>query len=257
MIIKLEESLKKATPYMLRNDGAWLTCGVMHPYIKYIQQDTAENQLIDLFTIRPEHLEWFYHNTLNEVAKQDIIEMVSAIVINNYYSFSESLINYLRQTYPVRNSAASKFDIEAAFEKLSMDLNQEFCRARTSNLRWAGDSNEIYFRISSVEFNWFDLIWNVVYNNKQFISDVTVCKDQQTFGGRMEYYKHGSDLLCHIPVDDFINLSGKPILETDNAFINRLRQGQSLDAAFGEWHPYHLRNCVKPFIESYLKNSFK
>ena len=51
---------------------------------------------------------------------------------------------------------ASKFDIEAAFEKLSMDLNQEFCRARTSNLRWAGDSNEIYFRISSLEFNWFD-----------------------------------------------------------------------------------------------------
>ena len=147
--------------------------------------------------------------------------------------------------------------MEAVFEKLTDDLNQEFCRARTSNLRWAGDSNEIYFRISSIEFNWFDLIWNVVYNNQQFISDVTVCKDQQTFGGRMEYYKHGSKTLCHIPVNDFITLSGRPILESNNAFINRLRQGCFLDETFGEWHPYHLRKCFKPIVESYLAENFE
>lgn len=32
----LKESLDKATPYMLRNDGALLKCGTCHPYISNV-----------------------------------------------------------------------------------------------------------------------------------------------------------------------------------------------------------------------------
>ena len=257
MIINLIEGLQKATPYMLRNDGTWLTCGLVHPYIKYIIQDTNARQIYDLLTGRPDHLKWFYDNTLNIRAKHDIETFVSALVSTDYFNLPTDTIEFLKQTYPIKATTASKSDIEAVFEKLNDDLNQEFCRVRTSNLRWAGDSNSIYFRISSIEFNWFDLIWKVVYENKNFISDVTICKDTQTFGGALTYYKHGNLIINELPVNDFITLSGKPVIESNNVFVNRLRQAKSLDETFGERHPYHTHKCYSLFIEDYLNYNFE
>ena len=72
-------------------------------------------------------LDWFYDNSLNEETKK---------LIENFDRTKETI------------------------ERLWYLTNQEFCRVRTSNYRYktGGDNGEIYFRISSENFNWFDLI---------------------------------------------------------------------------------------------------
>lgn len=210
MIGEIRESLKSATPYMLRNDGELLNCGIIHPYIKYIKQDRNKNQIVDLFSNRPDHLLWFFNNTKVDTTKRDIIDFASAVVNVNPYNLNDDVISSIKNSYNLTDKVGSQFDIESLFEQLTDETNQEFCRVRTSNIRWGGNDGSIYFRISSIGFNWFNIIWNVVYNNKDFISTVNICKDLQTFGGELTYYRHNNKVMSNMPVDDFIKLSGNP-----------------------------------------------
>lgn len=257
MSIKLIKSIKAATPYMLRNDGKLLSCGDIHPYIKYIIQDSDTNQIIDLFTSYPEHLKWFYNNTNKSVIKRDIIDFISMIINVNPYNFSNNLLSKLKLNYDANNMSGSQFDIEQLFEKLNDETNQEFCRVRTSNMRYGGTDNSIYFRISSIGFNWFDLIWTVVYNNRNFIETVTICKDTQSLGGSLTFYKHAGRIMSNIPIDDFINLPGNPVFEKTNIFAKRLNSGASLEETFGEYHPFHIRKCINLFKDDYLSENFE
>ena len=50
-------------------------------------------------------------------------------------------------------------------------------------------------------------------DNKDFIKYITVVKDQQTFGKPYDYYKHKDKELKHIPTEEFLTLSGNPIIE--------------------------------------------
>ena len=59
-----------------------------------------------------------------------------------------SNFNITDKTYSCKGN-----ELYSILEQVSNDVNQEFCRVRTSNLKIGGDSNEIYFRISSNGFN--------------------------------------------------------------------------------------------------------
>lgn len=173
-----KEELFSMTPYMLRNDGALLTCGELHPYIKMSNTASYETNLKTLNS-HPDFLDWFYDNTLNEETKELIKEFKKEP--------DEELMNLLNDL-----------------------TNQEFCRVRTSNykVKYGGDNGQIYFRISSTGFNWFDLIWNIVSKFSKDIKEVTVMKDKQTFGGKeFDYYYN------HLPTDQFLTLKGNPIVE--------------------------------------------
>ena len=78
---------------------------------------------------------------------------------------------------------------------------------RTSSLLYGGTSKDIFFRISSIDFNWFPVIRNVVNDNKNFISTITVCKDSNTFGNPFEAYKVKDVTLKNIPVEEFLEIS--------------------------------------------------
>ena len=169
------ESLPEMTPYMLRQDGALLKCGDIHPYIKMSTKTSYETNLHTL-NLHPEFLDWFYENTLDPVTK-DLID---------------------------------KFRKEPTPELMDVlnDLtNEDFCRVRTSNykVKSGGKNGQIYFRISSTNFDWFNLIWGVVAKFVHDIDNVTVMKDSQTFGGKeFDYYYD------HVPVDEFLTLKGNP-----------------------------------------------
>lgn len=177
---KLEsEELFSMTPYMLRNDGKLLECGELHPYIKMSNSTSYETNLKTLNN-HLDFLDWFYNNTLSDETKELIEEFKKEP--------SEELMNLLNDL-----------------------TNQEFCRVRTSNykVKYGGDNGQIYFRISSTGFNWFDLIWNIVFKYSKDIREVTVMKDKQTFGGKeFEYYYD------HMPVDEFLSLKGNPVIES-------------------------------------------
>lgn len=180
-VLTSQEKLSITTPYMLRNDGELLTCGEIHPYIKSYRKESLEKTLKYL-DLHKSFLEWFYNNSLNEETK--------------------SLIKNFDKT-------------EKTIDRLWYLTNQEFCRVRTSNYRYkiGGDNGEIYFRISSENFNWFDLIWNTCVKFIHSIDYVTIMKDPQTFGKQFDYIIIRNNKINKFPIKEFIELEGEPLVE--------------------------------------------
>ena len=179
------KELTSTTPYMLRNDGALLPCGDAHPYIKMYNNSTYEQNLHELFDLHPNFLEWYKANSKLE----NIDELIEGL---------------------------KKEPTSDKLNKLNDLMNQEFCRVRTSNhkYKYGGDNGEIYFRISSTGFNWFDLIWKVVNEFSNQIKKVSVLKDTQTFGTHgFTYYKLKGKDINHMDVEEFITAPGNPIIE--------------------------------------------
>lgn len=179
----LESSeLKITTPYMLRRDGKLLECGDYHPYIKSYRKELVE-ETKKYLSLHKDFLEWFYDNTLNEEVRE--------------------LISNLKYT-------------QEEIDRLWYLTNQEFCRVRTSNYRYktGGDNGEIYFRISSENFNWFDLIWNICVKYSPSIDYITIMKDPQVFGKQFEYIKIKGESMNKYPLKNFIELGDEQIIES-------------------------------------------
>lgn len=169
------------TPYMLRNDGALLKCGSVHPYIKLYYEDSWDKALED---IDDEDLQWYFDNTLN-------------------YHLRDCIKRFRR---------IKSLELLKEINDLS---NQEFCKVRTSNhkYKYGGDNGEIYFRICSKGFNWFDIIWNTVLRFKDFIKDVTVMRDFATFGKQFDYCYIKGNPVKHMDINEFLALPGNPQVE--------------------------------------------
>lgn len=184
-----ETIIKSNTPYMLRNDGILLECGATHPYIKIYQEYDYDKNLKE-FLKHENYLSWFKENSKNEKTLE---------LLNKFESLEDKTTK----------------EAEDIFNELHRLTSDEFCKVRTSNIKYAygGDNGEIYFRISSEDFNWFDLIWNVVMQNKESIKAVTVVKDKPFIGNAQEYYVIGDKKLSHLPVEEFLTLSGNPVIE--------------------------------------------
>lgn len=247
MKFKLVETLEKATPYMLRNDGELLECGDIHPYILKISEDIKEiiNGWIDL-----DALYWFYNNTKKEYTKKSIRAIAKYFIkkfgIKDDFTVSiygNKDVNYNfgfdEKTYQIKDGEIAGF-----VETLNYDTNQEFCRVRTSSMLWGGTSNDIYFRVSSIGFNWFPIIWNIVYKYREGISTVTICKDSSTFGGTFNPYSIDGKKLYMIDVDDFITLGGNPIIEKVTSELDainharkKLSNGFTISEAYDWIHP--------------------
>lgn len=254
-----EEYLKPQTPYMLRDDGKLLTCGRIHPYIKYNGWNDNRNEIEHLFNDNLDYLKWFYENTNKQITRDNIELFVSMIVANRiYFDISKDVIKEVEALFPIYNEAnCDQETIEELFEQLNNDTNQEFCRLRTSHMKAPiGNSGKVYFKISSNEFNWFDLIWNLIYSNKNFITNISICTDTQSKGGRVYFYKHNGQEINEMPVDDFLNLSGNPVIESNNEIINGLRKGKLLEELTGSIPSHHLNYLHKLIEENYLNETF-
>lgn len=208
---KLIESLDTTTPYMLRNDGALIACGQIHPYI-FMYFDTDFNTNYTKLVQHPEFLIWFYENTLITETRQ-LIARLAALEKQKFKTVSETL------NLPEITSLETYDAVPQICEQLNLATNQEFCRVRTSNYKYkyGGDNGEIYFRISSTNFNWFDLIWNVVNQFKNQLKSVTVMKDYAALGEQFAYYKVKDIIVNKLPVEEFLSLPGNPIIEQINA----------------------------------------
>lgn len=178
-----EDAIQPTTAYMLRNDGTLLTCGSVHPYLKPTFASSFEES-INSPNFVPS-INWYIQNTLNTHLRELLVML---------------------QTQPTPQ----------LLEQAWTASNDEFCRVRTSNIRYkyGGDNGEIYFRISSTGFNWFDAIWKTVYQNPS-IKYVTVVKDNQSTGSTgFNYYSVKGQELNKRPRQEFITLGGRPILES-------------------------------------------
>ena len=234
---KMVELVRIATPYMLDNDGNLLECGIIHPYIMS-SFESEEEALKKLLKERFESLLWFHENGNKD--------------IKNYIEILVTSCTEYGYTVPQNNIKKSEYIIEAEKDLfvfltiLNNETNQQFCRVSMSSLLFGGTSDEVCFRIGSEGFNWFPLIWQVVYDNKNFISNVTICKDQNVFGKYVSCYLDGK-ALEHIPVDEFLMRNGNSTIEKmdyDSVVITeastRLCEGASLSDSFRDLHPRYI-----------------
>ena len=243
---KMVEFVRIATPYMLDNDGNLLECGIIHPYIMS-SFESEEEALKKLLKERFESLLWFYENGNKD--------------IKNYIEILVTSCPEYGYTVPQNNIKKSEYIIEAENDlfvfltTLNNETNQQFCRVSMSSLLFGGTSDEVCFRIGSEGFNWFPLIWQVVYDNKNFISNVTICKDQNVFGKYVSCYLDGK-ALEHIPVDEFLMRNGNSTIEKmdyDSGVITeastRLCEGASLSDSFRDLHPRYINEFFERMKE--------
>jgi hypothetical protein len=245
--------LQEHTPYMLRNDGELYTCGETHPYVVYCY--TEDSKVIDTFISNSDQVKWFYDHTRYEEVKRNV-----AIIVESLYRLGFIVeIDLTSDRYCLDEGLLIEY-----IKTLSQACNQEFCRMRTSNLLWGGNGGNTYFRISSHDFNWFDAIWNVAYDNRNFITSVTISTDSTSLGGEISYYVHNGKLINLLPTDEFITLSGNPIIEelhTDtldmlNHVNKQLSKAKCLYEAFGELNPKYINGFNKLAIKKYKARYF-
>lgn len=141
---------------MLRNDGEIFKVNKSHPYI-VDKRDFPKPSSIRLSDIEYEifdddnnSLEWFYNHTKYEATKKDI----EALVVG--------FCNYVSGNLPDWIGIPS-FDIDISLDELQHQMmlvtdecNQEFLRVRTGGLYNPHNDSCIYFRVSSIGYNWFD-----------------------------------------------------------------------------------------------------
>ena len=246
------ENLEKATPYMLRNDGAFIKCKGYHPYISNIYNDNDD--LKSLVNERVDELYWFYKNTNQKETKEDI-----RIIVKSLCKLDENYLHttdYLIDKFEISDKTYTCYDFKETIDflhELNDLTNQEFCRVRTYDVKYGGDNNDIYFRISSIGFNWFNIIWNLIYENKNQIETVTISKDSRVRDFSLQNcYIINNIEINHIPTNDFITLKGNPVIEkfeSKSVVINeaneKLYLGKSLKEAYPNLHPRDLTKFYK------------
>lgn len=98
-------------------------------------------------------------------------------------------------------------------QDVSYDLNQTFCRVRYGGQYRSSTGNpEIWFRISSVGFNWADRIYIFTLDLMRVlnIQYITICRDHESDFGDVEsgeeYFYKAKDgaVYYHMPIEEFI-----------------------------------------------------
>lgn len=251
---------------MIRNDGEILECGEFHPYIFYDIRNTFEENLQELIVDYPNNLIWFFDNTNDDAIRKLIVKSItylSSIFVNKCkFNFVLDVANiefsdleYLMHVFSIE---PIKFDhvlelsylhgVELMFEELNRMTNQEFLRCRTNDMYAIGNESAIYFRVSSIGFNWFNIIWKIAQDNGKEFNSIYVMYDMQSLN-KNDFIKLRGKEVKNMPISDFITLSGSPIIEHySNYIMENLRQGKSYDEAFsnvGFGHRRGIYNMLK------------
>lgn len=205
--------------WMIRSDGKAIPVTVH----LYGALDTPEETLYAA--------EWLYRNTKEASTKVAIRKLAAAYAhelnpdaVPPEY---ESMLLYQMKHLPYKvmtrefikeldlGSVSATYDLRSINTLVNDMLNQEFLRARYGGMYDSDNpSGEMYFRISSIGYNWFPVIWDFVYNNKSRISTVTVVKDPESTSMRGMYLQYNGKNIGRMPVDEFINLSDKPVMDS-------------------------------------------
>ena len=251
MRFRLVEFLDPNIPYMLRNDGKLFEVEnklqkgdiIFHPYLldkKMFPYNTLKLNDIQYYVFYGyglDALDWYYTHTNDEQAKQEIDLILSALVHNDSYNRSRVVDLFNIDD----NFSLWPDEIVLRYKNLNDAFNQEFCRVRFSGKYRQEHDSSIWFRISSVRFNWFNLIWKVVYDYRNTIDSVNICVDLQS-REEESFYKINGKIIEDFPVDEFIMLKGNPVVESKNKIEDDFKNGKSF---------YESLNCNSAYQNMY------
>ena len=207
--------------WMLRRDGKAFEVTI-HPYGN---PDDYEETLWAS--------EWLYGHTANPETKDLIVRFITTWVFDECKFEEATVVEQLDKEITDRpymflssnfaHSIADQLedvdlneDVETLNLAVNSALNNEFTRVRAGGeVNSDASLGELYFRISSTGYNWFDIIWNFVYNRQRSIDTVTIKRDEEATG-ESTYYRHGNKIFDKMPVEEFIMMKGRPVVESMN-----------------------------------------
>ncbi len=229
----LTESLEYA--YMIRNDKQVFqmkqhiygggnedyeeTCFAAEWLYKHTQYDKVKKDCLDFIASYADfmctsNIAFGKDTSTGEERKKMLLKLIHNVP---YRFLSEDFVESLSP-----EALSNTVDIDDYNELINAELNQEFLRARYGGMYNSRNySKEMVFRVSSRGFNWFDIIWEFVYENKNTIDCVTIVRDEESTG-KSDVYSYRGEQFNAMPIDEFINLSGRPIIENmkrDEPFV--------------------------------------
>ena len=149
--------------------------------------------------------------------------------VDEYINIHNKQNNYsdVGQLYDFIDEIRSKL-VELS-DNIKYSLNQQFCRFRYGgqyNSEYG--NNEIWFRISSVNYNWANTIYVFTSDmkTKLHIENITICRDYESDNGEVdgkpEYFYKAKDGSCyfHMPVDEFLREEHEHSLVFSNTSLN-------------------------------------
>lgn len=237
--------------YMIRNDGKEIPVKI-HPY--------GNPQVVEETIYASQ---WLYRNTAKDSTKNLIVTFIKSFAIDvldiesnysvylwewqsslPYVVFEKEFLDEIADRLVNADSA----DVDTLNQLVCDELNQEFLRARFGGLvNSSSSSSEMVFRVSSVGFNWFNIIYMFVYNHKAEISSVTIVKDEEALGVSDYYYEHKNEVYNQLPIDTFLVQSGNPVVESLQVSEkwHKINMGCSLIETFGWYNMYDIHNSLK------------
>lgn len=126
--------------------------------------------------------------------------------LESYELIHNELGNY---TVDTLQEYIDSLDIPTLQSEIKYSFNQQFCR-----VRYGGQYNsraglpELWFRISSVGYNWANTIYEFVTNFKHTheVLEVTICRDAESDNTEDEVFYKAKDgvLYFHMPLEEYL-----------------------------------------------------
>jgi len=190
------------TIWMIRNDGKAFPCS---QYI-YANALNMEETLLAA--------EWLYTNTRHEESRQLAREMVaawmaSASVDDAFVSDApDSLLQkpgcplsqefVKAHTEEVKAIPTENLDLNALCSEIVAELNQEFLRVQHGGVHHMGSSTkEMFFRISSVGFDWYNIMYNFITVADLPIEFIVIVRGEESTGAESRRY-------LRLPIETFL-----------------------------------------------------
>lgn len=223
-----------AVAWMIRNDGkAFDVVQHLYGFQEALSPEDVEETLAAG--------EWLYSHTGHAETKKVVLQLIYAWAKALGFS-KENMVEriltrikekpYVFLSVDFVNKVADKIveaeeaDMLGCNAVVCDELNQEFLRARFGGLYNTNRSSaEMAFRISSMGFNWYNIIYTFVADNqrKLGIRSVTIVRDEEATGEVDHYYKthDGRDYYKQYPVDEFLIEGGRPVVEKKHLYYSR------------------------------------
>lgn len=223
-------SLSGDKPLIVRNDGQVFEIKydrrvfpIDHPYLIKDANHTSMEDITDLLYNRFHCFVWFYEHTGKGTTQQNMRYFIEHVIAHlDYFApREEDKERLLSEFIPYRDADRRRavFPVGAAEDTLTTLINinnatnQEFLRFRTQTPFYGGNQVEVFFKVSSVGFDWGKIIENIIYSHAPQIKDIIIATDTWALPQSKTYEAGGSPLIQITP-SEFMELNRTPVIES-------------------------------------------
>ena len=158
--------------------------------------------------------EWLYHHTSSTEARQLVLHLIAAYgaSLNSHRNAARNLVidikrkPYVFLTHSFVLEIADKLhfpisDSEESMNRRVMErLNEEFLRARLGGLyHTVSGCRDLYFRVSSNDFDWSAAITCFLQEHADTIATVTIVRDEESTGDSRFYRDEAGSAYDRVP----------------------------------------------------------